>query len=178
MDSALEGARLDRATLERLYVKLEKPMVNVVYRWVWNMADAREVTQEAFLRVWRARERVDVTTVEQLLYKTALNLASNRRRAARVRRFFGLDVAEEEPAPEGAGDEQLERERTKQRVRDAVDGLPERLRQVIVLSELAEMSYGAIGSVLGIPVGTVGSRRHAALRALAEKLGRVEGLEP
>src|SRR5439155_4671991 len=103
-------ARLDRAMLEQLYVKLEKPMFNVVYRWLWNAADAREVTQEAFLRVWKARERVEVETVEPLLYKTALNLASNRRRAGRVRRFFGLDEAEREPSAERASDEQLARE--------------------------------------------------------------------
>ena len=59
-------------------------MFNVVYRWLWNASDAQEVTQEAFLKVWKARHRVDATTVEPLLYRTALNLASNRRRSARA----------------------------------------------------------------------------------------------
>ncbi len=178
MVSAREEARLDRAALERLYVKLEKPMFNVVYRWVWNAADAREVVQDAFLRVWKARGRVELETVEPLLYKTALNLASNRRRAAKVRRFFGLEEVEEAPSSDRATDEQLEAEEKKKRVRDAIDSLPERLRAVIVMTEMAEMTYDAVGEVLGIPAGTVGSRRNAALKALAEKLGPMEGFEP
>ncbi|HEY8079881.1 MAG TPA: RNA polymerase sigma factor [Labilithrix sp.] len=177
MVSAREEARLDRAALERLYVKLEKPMFNVVYRWLWNAADAREVVQDAFLRVWKARERVELETVTPLLYKTALNLAANRRRAAKVRRFFGLEELEAAPSNERRTDEQLEHEQKKKRVREAIDSLPERLREVIVMTEIAEMPYEEIGEVLGIPAGTVGSRRHAALKALAEKLGPIDGVE-
>jgi len=57
--------------LERLYARLEKPLCNVVFRWVWNMDDA----QDAFVRLWRMRARVDLATVELLIYKIALNLA-------------------------------------------------------------------------------------------------------
>ncbi len=47
MESVRDGGALDKATLERLYVKLERPMFNVVYRWVWNAGDAQDVVQEA-----------------------------------------------------------------------------------------------------------------------------------
>lgn len=158
---------LDQATLERAYIKLEKPMFNIVYRWLWNASDAQEVCQEAFLKVWNARERVDVTTLEPLLYRTALNLASNRRRSARVWRWLGLESAEEETSTARTGEEAV----NATRVREAIEALPERLREVVMLAEFAEMSYGEISETLGIPVGTVGSRRNAALAALAEKLG-------
>jgi RNA polymerase sigma-70 factor, ECF subfamily len=177
MDSPGEPGPLDRAALERLYVKLEKPMFNVVYRWLWNATDAHDVVQEAFLRVWKVRERVEVETVQALLYRTALNLASNRRRSARLWRLVGVESAADEAAPELATDEALEAARRSARVRAAIDALPERLRQVIALSELAEMSYDEIAATLGIPVGTVGSRRHTALAALAKALGPIEGLE-
>jgi RNA polymerase sigma-70 factor (ECF subfamily) len=169
-----DGAGLDEATLSRLYLKLEKPMFNVVYRWLWNASDAQEVTQEAFLKVWDARDRVELATVEPLLYRTALNLASNRRRSARLWRWLGLEAASEEtsgaPTPEGA----LAAARTAQRVRAAIESLPERLREVVMLAEYADLSYGEIAATLGIPVGTVGSRRNAALAQLAEALGPIE----
>ncbi len=168
--------RLDRPTLERLYLKLEKPMFNVVYRWLWNASDAQEVTQEAFLRVWKARERVDIATVEPLLYRTALNLASNRRRSARLWRWLGIDEANE-PATEGDTDEALASAERRALVRAAIDALPERLREVVVLAELGELTYEQIGATLGIPAGTVGSRRNAALRELQKRLGDIEGLE-
>ena len=165
---------IDEAALERLYVKLERPMYNVVYRWLWNASDAEEVTQEAFCRVWKAREGVDLATVEPLLYRTALNLASNRRRSARLWRWLGLDDANEEPADTLTSEDALARAQRQARVRAAIDALPERLREVLVLAEYAELSYGEIAATLGIPAGTVGSRRNAALARLSEALGPIE----
>jgi RNA polymerase sigma-70 factor (ECF subfamily) len=160
--------------LERLYMKLEKPMFNVVYRWLWDAAEAQDVTQEAFLRVWNARDRVDVATVEPLLYRTALNLASNRRRSQRLWRWLGIDEARDAASGAPASDDALESARTRKRVQAAISALPERLRQVVVLSEFSELSYAQIGEALGIPAGTVGSRRNAALAALATALGGLE----
>ena len=60
MESIRDGRALDKATLERLYVKLEKPMFNVVYRWLWNNGDAQDVVQEAFLKIWKVRDDVDL----------------------------------------------------------------------------------------------------------------------
>ena len=70
--------------LERLYARLERPLYNVAFRWVWKAEDAQEIVQEAFLRVWRMRQRVDVETVDALIYKIAINLASSRRRSAKL----------------------------------------------------------------------------------------------
>jgi RNA polymerase sigma-70 factor (ECF subfamily) len=169
-----DDARLDERALGQLYVKLEKPMYNVVYRWLWNASDAEEVTQEAFLRVWKMRERVDMATVEPLLYRTALNLASNRRRFARVWRWLGLESVADAPASEAATDEALGTARTRQRVKRAIETLPEKLRQVVMLTEYAELSYEEVAAMLRIPVGTVGSRRSAALARLAAELGPIE----
>ena len=162
---------LDQAALEALYVKLEKPMFNVVYRWLWNASDAEEVVQEAFVRVWNARARVEMATVEPLLYRTALNLASNRRRASRLWRWLGLEVAGDVKAQGKSAEGALASEETRARVRAAIEALPERLREVVVLCELSEMSHAEIAETLGIPSGTVGSRRHAALAKLRELLG-------
>ena len=49
--------------LERLYARLEKPLCNVVFRWVWNMDDAQDVVQDAFVRLWRMRDRIDPATL-------------------------------------------------------------------------------------------------------------------
>jgi RNA polymerase sigma-70 factor (ECF subfamily) len=169
-----DGVGLDQAQLERLYVKLEGPIYNVVYRWVWSREEAHDITQEAFVRVWNVRERVNVETAPAFLYKTALNMASNRRRSRRLWGWLGLESAGD-PADAGRSAEQaLDSARAAERVRAAVDALPESLRRVIVLSEYSELSYTEIGAVLGVPAGTVGSRRNAALKQLAAALGGLE----
>jgi RNA polymerase sigma-70 factor (ECF subfamily) len=176
MESIRDGKALDKATLEQLYVKLEKPMFNVVYRWLWNAGDAQDVVQEAFLKIWNVRDDVDLATVDSLLYRTALNLASNRRRSSRLWRWIGLEAASDEASPAPSSEEALASAQARQRVRAAIEALPERLRQVILLSEYSELTHQEIGAALGIPSGTVGSRRNAAITQLSQQLGEIDGL--
>lgn len=174
-------AGLARAELETLYARREAALYNVVFRWVWDPEEARDVVQEAFLRLWRMRDRVEAETVEPLVFRIAVNLASNRRRQRR--RWGWLGLGDREPADGGAGrdaeDDALARER-RQSVRAAIEALPERLRRVVVMTELSDLPYAEVAAALGIPVGTVGSRRNKALKLLRERLDALapEGVVP
>ena len=156
--------------LEALYERLEKPVYNVVYRWLWNPEEARDVVQDAFVRLWRMRRRIELATVEPLVYKIALNLARSRLRRRRIIRWVGFDAVAptlRDPQDVEAG---VARSEDQARVRQAVLALPDDLRQVIVLCEFSGMKYEQIAEALSIPPGTVGSRRHRALTKLRELL--------
>jgi RNA polymerase sigma-70 factor, ECF subfamily len=170
--SAAETCRLDAGALERLYLELERPIYNVVYRWTWDREEARDLVQEAFVRLWRMRDRVAVTTVRPLLYRIALNLAANRRRWRRLWRWTAVDTLPDRPC--GSNADGLERAQREAAVQSAVAALPERLRRVVVLCELGEMSYAEVATVLKIPPGTVSSRRNAAMARLRAALGEEE----
>jgi len=162
---------LDQSLLEELFLRLERPIYNVVYRWVWDREEARDTVQEAFMRLWRMRRRVRLETVEPLLYRIAVNLAANRRRMNKIRRWITLESAGEMAAG-GIGDmERMEARERDLAVRRAVDSLPERLRRVVLLCEFSGLTYEQIGNSLGIPAGTVGSRRNTALALLQKRLG-------
>jgi RNA polymerase sigma-70 factor, ECF subfamily len=161
---------LERAALEQLYVRLEKPLFNVVYRWVWDAEMARDLVQEAFERLWKHRARVEPATAEALVYRTALNLAANRRRANKLWRWLSLEGATAVAAVEPAAQERLERAQADAEVRRAVESLPEPMRRVLLMCEFSGMKYEEIASILGIPAGTVASRRHAAMRRLEDEL--------
>jgi len=163
--------------LEALYLRLERRLFNVVYRWVWDREEARDLVQETFLRVWRIRERVNRTTVEALVYRIAVNLAANRRRSRKLWRWVSLAAIRRQPATESGTAERLERREDRRAVRRAIDALPDRLRKVILMCEYSELSYAEIAVALGIPVGTVGSRRNSALKRLRKTLESREGDE-
>ena len=134
---------LTRAAFEALYVRLEKPVFNVVYRWLWNTEEARDVTQEAFLKLWDARGRVRPSTVDALVFQSALNLAANRVRSRRLRSFFGLGAVEALDDPQQDPHASLERRDARKKVRAAIDALPEKLKQVVVLCECEAQTEGA-----------------------------------
>lgn len=151
---------LDRPALEALYQRLEGRLVGVVYRWTWSREDAQEVVQDAFLKLWKARRRVRRDTAEAYVWRIALNEARNWRRRRAVLSWVGLD--REPVGPTDFHDAPA--------VRRAVDALPEDLRRVVLLCEVAGMRYQEVADILGIPAGTVGSRRTRAMQQLREAL--------
>jgi RNA polymerase sigma-70 factor (ECF subfamily) len=155
---------VDKEQWIEVYRVLEKPMYNVVYRVIWDAAESQDVVQEAFLRCWRRKEHVRLDGFKALLYRTALNLASNRRRRARLWRIVGI-AALDDVADESASLHTLSRP-----VREALESLPTMMRDVLLLTELAGMTYPEIAATLGISEGTVGSRRSRALALLRERL--------
>lgn len=158
-----------RAELEALYVRLERSLYNVAYRYVWNAEDARDLVHDAFIRLWNKRASVDWPRAGGLAFRTVLGLASNRRRGNAVRRLF---VARElEPAPAAAPDDALLAMQTDRAVRACVDELPEKLRSVLVMCTFSDLEYAQIGAILGIPAGTVGSRRTEAVARVRARLG-------
>lgn len=163
---------LDRATLEQLHRRLEKPLFNIVYRYVWSAEEARDVVQDAFVRLWQHRDEVDTSRVEPLLYRIALNLATNRARARKVWRWVGLEsVMDRRSEAKGAAERLAEHQRHAE-VRRAVEALPPKLREVVLMFEFSGLGYQEIAEALGIPPGTVASRRSAALKQLGKALAR------
>jgi RNA polymerase sigma-70 factor (ECF subfamily) len=159
----------DQRRVEELYVRLERKLTSVVYRWLWNREETRDVIQEAFVRLWQMRDRVDWSRAEPLIYRIALNVASKRRRSRRIWQFVTLsELRTDGAAPSAFGDDPAR----EQRVRRAIDALSERHRRVLVMTMHAEMTYGEIGEVLGISAGTVGSRRNTAIQRLRAMLQR------
>lgn len=159
---------LDEATLYACYRRLEKPLYNVLWRWLWHAQDCQDLIHDAFLRVWDRRARVDATRLDALVWTTALNLARNRLRWRALWRSGEADpaaAADDDPLAEAL------RASAQRQLRRALDTLPRGARQVLLLAEFGGLGHAEIAAVLGIPVGTVGSRRHhalARLRALLE----------
>jgi RNA polymerase sigma-70 factor (ECF subfamily) len=158
------------ADLEQLYARLERPIYNVVYRWVWQPEAAQEIVQEAFVRLWRMRERIEQETVEALVYRIALNLAATHARKRKRWRLLPIGALRRSEEIAVGPEQRLAEREERTRLRAAVESLPDDLRRVVLLCVFSELSYEQIGRMLSIPAGTVGSRRHRALRLLREKL--------
>jgi len=139
--------------------------------------DAMDLSQEAFVRAFRARQTIDPERpFYAWLYQIIRRLCFNHTRDRRTRRH-GIDAAEEwlvdqaEARTAGLNPERaLEAEDARRRVRKALAELPERDREVLVLKEFEGLRYREIAEVIGVPIGTVMSRLYTARRRLAQAL--------
>jgi RNA polymerase sigma-70 factor (ECF subfamily) len=133
--------------------------------------DAEDVAQEAFLRAHRAfaslrdRERFRAWMV-RVAFRLALDRQRGARRRLRHEEAAGMEAAREIASVEG----EMARNEIRERVGEAVDALPEKLRIVTVLAAIEGQEVREVARLLDLPEGTVKSRLHLARKALAERL--------
>lgn len=171
------------ARLEALFRDYGSKVYRLALRCGLDAEEAEDGVQEVFLKVQR---RIDTfrgeAALSTWLYQVALNtLLDHRRRVGRVARAQPLEPSESGELPggaEGSGGERPEdaaaRQERRQLVRDALDRLPLRFRQVLVLRDLEGLSYRDIARVLSLAQGTVESRIFRARERLAQELRRLQ----
>jgi len=166
-----------------------QPLYSVIARSVQDPADAADMTQEVFLKVFRSiRSFHGESSLRTWLYRIALHEASNQRRwwSRHKRQELTMDAPlgrsemddSDDAATLGAtlADGQLspyamaENLELKVRVESALRKLPEAFRTVVVLREMEGFSYEEIADVLQVPAGTVKSRLMRGRAALKEIL--------
>jgi RNA polymerase sigma-70 factor (ECF subfamily) len=158
------------AEWQALYVRLERPLYNLAYRYLWHSQEAQDAVHDAFLQLWARRRTIRSDTADRYLWVSLLNLCRKRRRWSRAKRFLYGDeellALEDSQSPESEAASSQEH----RLLRIAIERLPEKLRSVLLLTEFAEMSYESIAALLSIPAGTVASRRHLAIKQLNAEL--------
>ncbi len=172
----LRTAAGDVSAFEALVEALQGRLIQYFSMLARDAALAEDLAQEVFLRLYRARASYRVEAkLETYLYRIAHNLWKDHlRRIKRRAPVIRLD--------EAVGVEHAASEETDPTVMldwdvlvRAIGALPEKQRQVFLLSRIEEMSFPEISQVLEIPVGTVKSRMYHALAFLREMLGTHRG---
>lgn len=172
--------RGDKRAFELLVSKYQRKINRLVSRLVRDPAEVEDVTQEAFIKAYRALaqfrgESAFYTWLYRIAINTAKNyLASQGRRAPtstendaeEAETFEHADQLRDINSPESL----LMSKQVGQAVSKAVDALPEELRTAIQLREIEGMSYEEIADVMNCPIGTVRSRIFRAREAIAVEL--------
>jgi RNA polymerase sigma-70 factor, ECF subfamily len=153
----------------------------LAYRLSGNRADAEDLTQETFVRVFKSLAEYTPGTFEGWLHRITTNLFLDMVRRRQRIRFDALpDDAGDRLASHAVTPEQAYAERNLDpEVQHALDALPADFRAAVVLCDLEGLSYEEIAATLGIKVGTVRSRIHRGRVLLREALAhRAPGVRP
>lgn len=170
---------------ETLLARFQQPIYNLCYRLVNDPADAADVVQEVFLKVFRSVDNFrGQSTLKTWIYRIAVNEAYNHRRwfSRHRKQEVGLDAEDEASRPwldsisDPARDpyELALNEERHQLIEISLREINSDFRAAVILRDLEDLSYEEIADVLQISLGTVKSRilrgRESLRRVLASQL--------
>lgn len=168
----------DPAAFETLVHRFERELYGYLRRYLHDAQLAEDVFQATFLRVHEKSERFEEgRRFRPWLYAVATHQAIDARRRDRRHRVAALDaprgahgeptaLVDTLPARVDRDGERLDDEESCRWVREAVSGLPAAQRDTVALVYGRGLKYRQVAEALGVPIGTVKSRLHAALAAL------------
>ena len=175
--------RGDKRAYDMLVLKYQHKIVGLVSRYLRDQDEVLDVTQEAFIKAYRAlpRFRGD-SAFYTWLYRIAINTAKNHL-VSKSRRPPDTDVdVDEGEFQESSGilsdnlspENSLATDQLEAVVYKAIDDLAEDLKVAVTLREFEGLSYEEIAEVMECPVGTVRSRIFRAREAIEKKIAAIE----
>jgi RNA polymerase sigma-70 factor (ECF subfamily) len=183
----------DRSAFGELVHRYERELFNYLRHYLGDEQAAEDVFQQTFLQIHLKCDTFDPDRkVRPWLYTVATHQAIDLQRRNRRHRMPSLDRRGGQGADgtqaaglidvlQGDGADPAERADLRERrevVREAVDELPEPVRQVILLVYFQGLKYREAAEVLDVPIGTVKSRVHAAIQKLSQSLDHVTPNSP
>jgi RNA polymerase sigma-70 factor (ECF subfamily) len=173
-------AKGDDDAFEILVNRHQTSVLNLIYRFIGDRTQAKDLAQEVFIRVWQAAKSYEPKAkFTTWIYQITTNLCLNELKSARRRRWFSFHRSDEENentieetfsdgAP-SAEDLLLAKERSRQ-ISDALQSLPDNQRMALVLKRYDGLSYQEIAQMLNCSIPAVESLIVRAKRTLQKKI--------
>jgi len=157
-------------SFDHLLAAHAKRATRAAYGFMRDEQEARELSQDALAKAWRARERYDTEKpfypwLYRIVRNTCLDAIARRRRQP----LSGLD-ADRVPSTRHSVEQELDQAMSEQRLHRALLTLSAEHQEIINLRHFQDLSYTEIAQILELAEGTVMSRLYRARRALAQAL--------
>ena len=161
--------RGDEAAFEALVTPHEEMLWHICWRYTRSTPDAQDCLQETMVKAWRALPSFrGECSLKTWLYRICVSCctdyvrSTSRRREDSIEAMEGFDPADDAPQPEEA---LLKKEKQRQ-VHEAIQSLPEPMRETLILTVMEGCSYEETATLTGATVGTVKSRVNRARQKL------------
>jgi RNA polymerase sigma-70 factor, ECF subfamily len=173
----------DQSAWETIVQQNWRKVFNVAYKFVGKHDEAEDLTQDIFLKIFRALGTFDRrANFQTWIISISRNLCIDHYRSVRKERQTiarEVDAGDLQPASSDRGPYQAaEHQDMRVLLKQALQTLPLTLRTAVVLRDLQELSYQEIADRLGLPEGTVKSRINRGRIELARQLRRLQDKQP
>jgi RNA polymerase sigma-70 factor (ECF subfamily) len=180
IEQCLKG---DQAAWETVVRQNWRKVFNVAYKFVGKHDEAEDLTQDIFLKIFKALATFDRrANFQTWIVSISRNLCIDHYRSVRKERQTiarEVDTGDLQPASADRGPYQAaEHQDLRALLRQALQALPATLRTAVILRDLQELSYQEIADQLRLPEGTVKSRINRGRIELAHQLKRLQDKQP
>ncbi|MEY8848419.1 RNA polymerase sigma factor [Psychroserpens sp. XS_ASV72] len=158
-------------TFKALYQKYAKDLRRFLFFKTQDMDKAEDVLQDTFVKLWENCNKVDIEKVRSYLYTVASNTFLNVVKHEKVVRNYQENTSGQHSneSPEFIMIENEFMEKLEQ----TIEALPEKQKEVFLLSRIEKKTYKEIADQIGISVKAVEKRMHLALLVMREKIGDI-----
>ncbi|MGV3523327.1 MAG: RNA polymerase sigma factor [Candidatus Sericytochromatia bacterium] len=155
-----------------LVKRWKHPLVNYFYRQLGNAETAEELAQEVFVKVWTTQRYVPQARFSTWLYRVAGRVLIDhwRKQGRRPQADIALDEQFDWPSETQSPEQQYLAAEGAARVRKALQQLPPKQQQILVLSKFQDLKYAHIADILGCSANHVKVQVFRALQRLAQHL--------
>ncbi|PQJ78986.1 RNA polymerase sigma factor [Polaribacter porphyrae] len=158
----------DSETFKSIYEEHVETVRNFIYYKCGNLEQAEDLTQEAFVKLWKNCSKVFYEKAKSFLFKVVKNLFFNdvahKKVVLNYQKSSATNFDYESP------DFIMEEKEFMQKLQDAINSLTDSQRVVFLLNRIDKKKYHEIAEILGISVKTVEYRMHKALLGLRQKI--------
>lgn len=175
VETALKG---DKGAFEALVIRYQSGIINYIYRMILDMDEAMDLAQEVFIKAYFSLNTYNPRySFSTWIYKIASNmtidyLRKKKRKNLNTESLHNKSKELEIPDHSMSPVKNLDREIFYKKLEDALNQLPESLREFIILRDINELSYSEIAEIKNLPLGTVKNkifRGREILRKLLEE---------
>ncbi len=164
--------RGDHHAFEQIYVKYKERIYSLCFYMSGDRETAKDLSQQIFLKAYTSLNsfRFD-SQFSTWLLRLAMNICiDHQRKRSRAKLVPMEQIPEANNKMIASGEDNLLNEEMTEAIEKAMTGLSYKLRQVVVLKYIGDLSYTEISKALGCSIGTVGSRLNRSHQFLAQEL--------
>jgi RNA polymerase sigma-70 factor (ECF subfamily) len=161
----------DQHALNMLFKEYYSPLCLLAFKVVRNRDQAKDIVQDVFLKLWKSRHTLKITTsLQAYLRRATVNTAVNHLESGYVRKKHALEKTDLSFYAGSPADEEHAYNELKKRADEAIEKLPLRTRTIFILIRSDEMSYKDVAETLGISLKAVEKEMMKALQLLRTAL--------
>lgn len=161
----------NQKSFERLFAEWYVPLCNYAYSILRDEDEAKDMAQRTFYKLWDQRKTIEIhTSIKSYLYRMVHNDCMNRIKERRIKAEHHQNIAYNSTEQIHDAEGLISQGELEQQIKDAIESLPPRCKEVFTMSRFEQLSYAEIAGKLNISSNTVEVQMVKALRILRERL--------